>query len=118
MYAAASLYDSARYRGHPAVWEGKIASLRPWPGGFMQDSAYGFPRRPQAVEKVVVGPIGSLKQLQNTSKPLRNTTKPGFKALDQGLQNHTREFFNTLTPSSTTSLITREWEKSPSSSGT
>ena len=40
-----------------------------------------MPRRIQAVEKVVVGPIGSPKQLQNISKPVGNTTKPEFKAL-------------------------------------
>ena len=50
----------------------------------------------QPVEKVVVGPIGTLKQLQYTSKPVQNTTKPGFKALEQGSENNTREFFNTL----------------------
>jgi hypothetical protein len=54
------------------------------------------PRRGQPVEKVVVGPIGTLKQLQYTSKPVQNTTKPGFKALEQGSENNTREFFNTL----------------------
>jgi hypothetical protein len=51
----------------------------------------------QAVEKVVVGLIGSLKQLQNTSKPVQNTTKPGFKALERGSENNTRVFFNRLT---------------------
>jgi hypothetical protein len=55
-----------------------------------------LPRRGQAVEKVVVGLIGSLKQLQNTPKPAQNTTKPGFKALEGGSENNTREFFNTL----------------------
>jgi hypothetical protein len=54
---------------------------------------------PQPVEKVVVGPIGTLKQLQYTSKPVQNTTKPGFTAPEQGSENNTREFFNTLTPS-------------------
>jgi hypothetical protein len=53
-------------------------------------------KTPQAVEKVVVGPIGSPKQLQSTSKPVQNTTKPRFKALEWGSENNTREFFNTL----------------------
>jgi hypothetical protein len=51
-----------------------------------------LPRTPQAVEKVVVGSTGSLKQLQNTSKPVQNTTKLGFKALERGSENSTREF--------------------------
>jgi hypothetical protein len=62
----------------------------------MQDSGCGLPRRPQVVEKVVVGPIGSLEQPQNTSKPAQNTTKPGFKALERGSETSTRGFFNTL----------------------
>jgi hypothetical protein len=51
--------------------------------------------RLQAVEKVVVGPIGSLKQLQNTSKPVQNTTKPGFQALENGDQRTTQGSFST-----------------------
>jgi hypothetical protein len=54
--------------------------------------------RVQAVEKVVVGEIGSLNQLHNTSKPARHTTKLRFKALEWGSENYTREFFNTLGP--------------------
>ena len=65
----------------------------------MQDSGCGLPRRPQVVEKVVVGPIGSLEQPQNTSKPAQNTTKPGFKALERGSETSTRGFFNTLASS-------------------
>ena len=44
-------------------------------------SIHEMSRRIQAVEKVVVGPVGSPKQLQNVSQPMWNTTKPGFKAL-------------------------------------
>jgi hypothetical protein len=71
-----------------------LPRVRPGPA-----TPYDLPRKPQAVEKVVVGPIGSLKQLQNTSKPVQSTTKLGFKALERGSENNTRELFNTLTSS-------------------
>jgi hypothetical protein len=58
-----------------------------------------LPRTRQAVEKVVVGPIGSLEQPQNTSKLAQNTTKSGFKALERRSETSTRGFFNTLAPS-------------------
>jgi hypothetical protein len=58
-----------------------------------------FPRIVQPVEKVVVELLGSPRQLQNISKPVQNATKPAFKALEEGSENNTREFFNSLEPS-------------------
>ena len=59
-------------------------------------SWFPVPEEEQPVEKVVVGPIGSPKPLQNASKPVQNATKSGFKALERGSENNAREFFNTL----------------------
>jgi hypothetical protein len=52
-----------------------------------------FPRRPEAVEKVVVGAVGSPKQVPNKLKTLQ---KRGSKPLKQGSEKGTKEFFNTL----------------------
>jgi hypothetical protein len=43
----------------------------------------------QLVEKVVVGPVGSLKQA-------RNMHKTGLSAPERGSEKGTKEFFNTL----------------------
>jgi hypothetical protein len=49
----------------------------------------------EAVEKVIVGPVGSPKQIPNRLK----TLKTGFKAPEWESEKGTKEFFNTLTPS-------------------
>jgi hypothetical protein len=57
--------------------------------GFMQDAVYEFPRTPQPVEKVVVGPVGSPKEARNKAKTLR---KRRFQLLVRGLKRARRSF--------------------------
>jgi hypothetical protein len=59
-------------------------------------TAVGVPKTVQAIEKVVAGPTGSPKQVENISKLVQNTTKPSFKVLERGSETNTRAFFNTL----------------------
>jgi hypothetical protein len=54
---------------------------------------------PHAVEKVVVGSTGSLKQLRNTSKPGQNTANNRVQSSSTGIREQRKEFFNTLAPS-------------------
>src|SRR5215218_5842958 len=49
--------------------------------------------KPQPVEKVVVGPVGSPREPENTSKTLR---KRRIRPPNRGAQESATEFFNTL----------------------
>jgi hypothetical protein len=51
-----------------------------------------LPRTLQAVEKVVVDPVGGQKEAQNT-------TKAAFSVPELGVEESAKEFFNTLAPS-------------------
>jgi hypothetical protein len=50
----------------------------------------------ELVEKVDAEPIGAPKQFQTLPKHFRGTIKPGFSASEQGAEEGTKGFFNTL----------------------
>jgi hypothetical protein len=62
----------------------------------MRHPAYGLPRTLQAVEKVIVSPVGGPKVAGNKAKTLR---KGVFQPLNRGAERSAKEFFNTLAPS-------------------
>jgi hypothetical protein len=62
----------------------------------MQDLGYELPRRPQHVEKVVIGSVGGPREPE---KQGQKATKTAFSASEPGAEESAKEFFKTLTSS-------------------
>jgi hypothetical protein len=69
--------------------EDERPSLKPYLARFVHCPVYGFPRRPEAVEKVVVGPVGGPKRVLNRPKtPHKQDRQP----LNRGQKRARRSF--------------------------